>query len=311
MSCYLGLDTSNYTTSAAIYDSDCDRIYSVKKLLPVAENAVGLRQSDAVFSHVKQMKSQLEELFSMGDFELAAVCTSTRPRSVEESYMPSFLVGEMVGGTIATVQNIKQYSCSHQEGHIVAALHSADQMKLLEQEFYAFHISGGTTECLMVKPKGKLFEVELLAKTLDLNAGQLIDRVGAMLSLQFPCGQELDRLSLECEEEFYIKPPFKGLNCNLSGVQNQCRELKKQGRNDSYIAKYAIEYIKAVLDKMTANVLEIYGKKPLLYAGGVMSNSSIKTYMINRYGGFFAEPQFSADNAAGVAILAKMFHEDI
>ncbi len=306
MSHYLGIDTSNYTTSASIYDSDNDRVYSYKKLLPVADNAVGLRQSDAVFSHIKQLSQVMAELFQDNNFDIKAVCASTRPRSVEGSYMPAFLVGDMVASSIACVKNAKRYSCSHQEGHIVAALHAVGKMELLQREFYAFHISGGTTECLLVKPCGNLFEVELVAKTLDLNAGQLVDRIGVMLGLAFPCGKELEKLSLSCNESFKIKPVFKGLDCHLSGVQNQCEDMKKQGKSDEYIARYVIEYIKAVIDTMTQKVLQTYGKKPLLYAGGVMSNSIVKEHIISKFGGFFAEPQFSTDNASGVAIIASI-----
>ncbi|MEG0693506.1 MAG: peptidase M22, partial [Oscillospiraceae bacterium] len=190
--------------------------------------------------------------------------------------------------------------------HIVAALHSTNQMQLLQEDFYAFHVSGGTTECLLVKPCEALFEVELIAKTLDLNAGQLIDRIGVMLGLDFPCGKALDELSFGCHDKFQIKPSFKGLDCHLSGVQNQCEELKKQAKPDAYIARYAIEYVKAVIDKMTHGVLQTYGKKPLLYAGGVMSNRVIKEHITKKYGGFFAEPQFSTDNASGVAIIASI-----
>ena len=43
-SVYLGIDTSNYTTSAAIFSAD--GIIQEKKLLPVAEGKCGLRQSD-------------------------------------------------------------------------------------------------------------------------------------------------------------------------------------------------------------------------------------------------------------------------
>ena len=306
MSHYLGIDTSNYTTSVAVYDSESDIVYSSKKLLPVAENAVGLRQSDAVFAHIKQLSEVVGTLFADNAFEICAVCASTRPRRVTGSYMPAFLVGDMVASSIATVQRVKRYSCSHQEGHIVAALHSTNQMHLLKEEFYAFHISGGTTECLLVKPCGDLFEIELIAKTLDLNAGQLIDRVGVMLGIPFPCGQELDTLSLSCQDKISLKPVFKGLDCHLSGVQNQCESMKLQLKPDAYIARYTIEYIKSVIDVMTQKVLQTYGEKPLLYAGGVMSNSIIKEYITNKYHGFFAQPQFSTDNATGVAIIGKI-----
>lgn len=307
MSLYLGLDTSNYTTSAALYDSQTDEVQSVKKLLPVREGEAGLRQSDAVFSHVRQLPDIFAALFSKGRPEIRAVCASTQPRRVEGSYMPAFLVGASAGREIASLLAVPFYECSHQEGHILAALHSAGGMKLLEKEFYAFHVSGGTTECLFVRPEGKLFSVQLIAKTLDLNAGQLIDRVGLLLSLPFPCGMRLDELSREWDEPLRARPSFKGLDCCLSGGENQAKELLQKGMPPAMVARFTIEFVKAAIGGMTERVMAEYGEKPLLYAGGVMSNRIIRSEFEQKYGGFFASPEFSSDNASGPAILASIF----
>lgn len=306
MSYYLGIDTSNYTTSASIYDSEKHEIIMQKKLLPVEKNAVGLRQSDAVFSHIKQLPDIIDELFKEKQYPLKAICVSSRPRNVEGSYMPAFLVGNTVASCLASVLNIPKYECSHQEGHIVAALFSANALSLLKEEFYAFHVSGGTTECLRVSPNDSLFDVSLIAKTLDLNAGQLIDRVGVMLSLDFPCGKALTELALQCKEKFKIKPTMKGLDIHLSGVQNQCEDMFEKCMPKEHIARYAIEYVKYAIDKMTDCVFKEYGKKPVVYAGGVMSNVIIKEHIEKKYHGLFAKPEFSTDNASGVAILGSM-----
>lgn len=309
MAYFLGVDSSNYTTSVALYDSCLSKIYMEKQLLPVKKSELGLRQSDAVFAHVKQLHTLIERLFSRfsGQVKIDSVCVSTRPRSVEGSYMPAFLVGDMVASSIAAVLGVEKHECSHQDGHIVAALYSADALNLLSEDFYAFHLSGGTTECLSVKSAPPLFNISLLAQTLDLNAGQLVDRVGLMLGLKFPCGGEITRLALLCEEEIKLKPSFKGIDIHMSGVQNQCEKLKKNGAEDSYIARFVIEYIKATVDQMTEIVLKAYGDKPLVYAGGVMSNAIIREHIEKKYGGIFALPEFSTDNAAGVAIIASCY----
>lgn len=306
MAFYLGIDTSNYTTSVSIFNSETNEIVMQKRLLPVASNAVGLRQSDAVFAHVKQLHLLIDELFQTGNYKIQAVGVSTRPRSVEGSYMPAFLVGELVASSIASVLGIKKYECSHQEGHIVAALYSANALDMLKEKFFAFHVSGGTTECLLVEPKDSLFDITLIAKTLDLNAGQLVDRIGVMLGLQFPCGKALTELALQCNKKFKIKPTLKGHDIHLSGVQNQCETMHQKGVSQEEIARYVIEYIKASLEAMTKSVKEEYGTLPLLYAGGVMSNSIIKEYMQKEYSGLFASPEFSADNAAGVSIITAI-----
>lgn len=310
---YLGIDTSNYTTSAALYDSDSDEVVSVKKLLPVAEGAAGLRQSDAVFSHVRQLPQVLAELLEGRNGGIRAVCASARPRSVEGSYMPAFLVGEGTASAVANALGVPALHCSHQEGHIVSAAHSAGAMSLLREEFYAFHVSGGTTECLLVRPDGNLFSVELVAHTLDLNAGQLVDRVGVALGLPFPCGMALDALSLACDWEGSgqrVHPSFAGADCHFSGAQNQCETLLKKGAPPELAARYAIEYICAAIGGMTERVMDAHGMKPVLYAGGVMSNSIIRAALSGRYGGRFASPEFSSDNASGPAIIASMLTAD-
>ena len=88
----IGLDTSNYTTSIAFFDGVNGENQS--KLLPVKEGELGLRQSDAVFAHIKSLPELSGRLFSLvGEQNISAVAVSTRPRAVEGSYMPCFMVG--------------------------------------------------------------------------------------------------------------------------------------------------------------------------------------------------------------------------
>ena len=70
MSVCLGLDTSNYTTSAAIWQDGA--IHQVKRLLPVKPGELGLRQSDAVFHHVRQLPDIVEELRGLCDAPITA-----------------------------------------------------------------------------------------------------------------------------------------------------------------------------------------------------------------------------------------------
>lgn len=301
----LGIDTSNYTTSAALYESDCDALRMEKKLLPVREGAVGLRQSDAVFAHVKQLDQMVSALFDGCHPAIEAVGVSTQPRRAEGSYMPCFLVGEMTARSIAAVLDVPLYPCSHQEGHIAAAAYSAGRMDLLDQPFYAFHVSGGTTDLLLVEPdQTHILHITLLGSSLDLKAGQAVDRIGRMLGLAFPAGPALDELARQWSDSIRVRASVDGLDCHLSGIENQCRKLLDEGRESAYIARYCIESIKAALAAMTERVCAQYGHKPLLYAGGVMANSIIRQDFTERFHGCFAEPAFSSDNACGVALLA-------
>jgi N6-L-threonylcarbamoyladenine synthase len=303
----LGIDTSNYTTSAAVYDTVSGRIFPAKRLLPVAEGERGLRQSDAVFAHIKALPAIVAEAMEhSGGGPVDAVCVSDRPRSLPDSYMPAFLAGTAAAEVAAAASHLPLYRCSHQQGHIAAALYSAGKMELLTREFYAFHVSGGTTECLLVRPDGPLFSAERIAGTMDLNAGQLVDRVGVLLGMHFPCGMELDALSRTAEKTPRVRVSFEKCDCHFSGAENQCRKLLEEGRSPAETARYAIEYVKSAVDGMTGRVMEKYGEKPVLYAGGVMSNSLIREELSRKYRGYFAEPAFSSDNAAGVALIGAM-----
>ena len=301
---YLGIDTSNYTTSAALYNSQTGEMTQQKKLLPVREGQLGLRQSDAVFHHTAQLHTLFEELVRGVDTkQIAAVGVSSRPRPVSGSYMPCFTVGQNTAKILSDALKIPLCEFSHQEGHISAALYSAKKTELFNRDFLAFHVSGGTTEAVLAKGLGSGFELELVAQTLDLNAGQAIDRVGLMLGLKFPCGPQLEQLALKNTEKLSARPTIKGCDCCLSGVENQCKKLISQGKSPDYVSAYCLEFIRKTLEKMTDALLEKHGELPLVYAGGVMSNSIIQNSFKEKYNAAFAEPVFSSDNAAGIAYL--------
>ena len=68
--------------------------------------------------------------------------------------------------------------------------------------------------------------------------------------------------------------------------------------------------IEAALTAMTEALQKTYGTLPLVYAGGVMSNSLLKEALSSRFGGRFAAPIFTADNAAGIAVLTAIKHAE-
>lgn len=301
---YLGFDTSNYTTSAALFDGK--NIVQVKKLLQVKSGERGLRQSDAVFQHTVNMPEILGEL-EYDKSAVDAVAVSTKPRNIEKSYMPCFMVGKGIADAVSKFTSSRLYYTSHQVGHILAALYSVGRLDLINQEFIAFHVSGGTTEALLVTPdKDEIIKAQIVAQSLDLKAGQAIDRTGVLLGLKFPCGKEIDALSLSSDKSYKIKPSIKGLDCSLSGVENKAKAMIEKGESAQDISKFVLSYISASLEKMTELLIEKYGNLPLVFAGGVMSNTLIKTNITNRFSAYFAKPEFSCDNAAGVAIYAYL-----
>lgn len=301
---YIGFDTSNYTTSVAAFDGV--HMYQQKQLLTVKSGERGLRQSDAVFQHTVNMPKLIDRLdVSLG--KIKAVGVSTRPREVEGSYMPCFLVGVNNAVSVSRFTGAKLYETSHQIGHILAALYSVDRLDLVNTPFVAFHVSGGTTEALLVEPDSeKLIKATVIAQSTDLKAGQAIDRAGVMMGYTFPCGRVLDELSQKSDREFKIKPSMNGLNCSLSGIENKARSMLDSGESKEDVSKYVLSSICSAIDKMTEGILEEYGNLPLVYAGGVMSNTLIKDRITNKYNAYFAQPQYSCDNACGTAIYAYL-----
>lgn len=306
--CFVGIDTSNYTTSAAVCTPEGEVIANIKAPLPVKDGECGLRQSDAVFAHVRNLPGVMEQLRrAVSGKSVLAVGCSVRPREAEGSYMPCFLAGRAAAQAFAAAIDAPVYEFSHQDGHIMAAVYSSGaEQTLLAAPFAAFHVSGGTTEVLHVSPRENGFAVKLVGETADLNAGQAIDRVGVMMGLQFPCGKEMERLA----DAFGGKIPkprisVKNGNCNLSGLQNLAEKLWRESGDRGAVSSFVLEFIGETLRVMTAQLDEKYPDLPIVYAGGVMSNRRLQAKLGARADTYFAEPAFSADNAAGIALLCR------
>ena len=300
----LGLDTSNYTTSAAVFDGERGR--NQGRLLEVRPGELGLRQSDALFQHVKHLPEVVEALLGEGGLgTVQAVGASTRPRAVEGSYMPCFLAGASQGQVLSQVLGVPFYAFSHQQGHLAAAAWSAGRLDLLDRPFLAWHLSGGTTELLRVEPEedGVAVQAEILGGTSDISAGQLIDRTGVLLGLSFPAGKGVEKLSRQAQKREYYKVKVNGLTFSLSGMENKVRQMVQRGEEPAEVAWFAQETVCRVVQACTKAAMEAYPGLPVLCSGGVASNGRLKELLRQNCGALFAQPQFSTDNAMGTAVL--------
>jgi len=309
---FVGIDTSNYTTSAALCDENGEVLCNAKLPLPVAEGERGLRQSDAVFSHVRAMpqaagavrEAMREAEVSAAD--IAAIGVSYAPRDAEGSYMPCFLAGVASAEMAAALLGVPVMRFSHQAGHVMAALHSAGAEHLIGGEFAAFHVSGGTTDVLYVRPHEEyVFDITRVGGTQDINAGQAIDRVGVRMGLHFPCGAEMERLASSYSGKL-PKPRIsvKGIICNLSGLENKAVGLFEETHDSALVSAYVLDFVGRTLCGLRDGLREAYGKIPVIYAGGVMSCGRLHR-MLTEENAYFSEPRFSSDNAAGTALLAR------
>ncbi len=298
----LGLDTSNYTTSAAVFDGR-DGI-NAGRLLQVKPGQLGLRQSEALFQHVRQLPELVGQLAAAGVLQdLRAVGASTRPRAVEGSYMPCFLAGASQGQSLAHVLGVPFFAHSHQQGHLAAAAWSAGRQDLLDRPFLAWHLSGGTTELLHVEPEGWTVRAEILGGTSDISAGQLIDRTGVLLGLPFPAGKALDALYNGADTAVEYRVKLNGLTFSLSGMENQVKKLLEEGEKPANIARFTLDTVSNVVLRATQEAQRRFPGLPVLCSGGVASNSQLRSAMERACGALFAQPQYAADNAMGTAIL--------
>lgn len=300
----LGIDTSNYTTSAANYDGKDH--FLVRRVLDVKEGMRGIRQSDGVFAHNKALPGMIAECISRSGRDIAAVGVSTRPRNVEGSYMPVFTVGHGYAMAVAAALDAELYEFSHQDGHIMAGIYSAGAWELLQKPFISVHLSGGTTEILRSEYNGHGFDNEIIGGTLDISVGQLIDRIGVAMGMKFPCGAELERLAGTADKTEKLLFSVNGGYMNLSGVETKLMRLVN-GR-DAVLARTVLVYIRDVLIKTVGAAREATGLSDVMIAGGVASNGIIRSGL-NGMDGLnvrFASRELSCDNAVGTAVLAYL-----
>lgn len=307
--CFVGIDTSNYTTSVSVVTRDGRVLLNYKAPLPVKEGERGLRQSDAVYAHVKNQPSAMAALSRViNEYDLVPVAVgfSASPTNSANSFMPCFMCGRAFADTFAAGHNIPIYSYSHQEGHIAAAAFSAtDSLDILKKRLIAFHVSGGTTDIVICTPDKFRFDTQRIGGSNDLHAGQLIDRVAVMMGLQFPGGPAIERSAARADgfnEKITIS--VNNFNCNLSGGENVAKSIYAKS-GEEHAAFYVLSYIAATLNKLSDNLRNAFPDLPILYSGGVMSNAYIKSILSKRELTYFATPQFSADNAAGIALLTR------
>ena len=298
----IGIDTSNYTTSIAFFDGTGGE--NCSKLLPVKPGELGLRQSDAVFAHIKSLPELSGRLFSHVREKITAVGVSTRPRAVEGSYMPCFLVGLSHARLLSDALHVPLVEVSHQQGHVAASLWSAGHLELMDETHLAWHLSGGTTELLLVEPEGKLVKCTKIGGTTDISAGQLIDRTGQLLGLPFPSGKHLDALSREAEGTDFFRVKCTDMTFSFSGMQNKVQQYYEANGDPAETAAYALRCIAYGVFHATQQALKAYPGLPVVFSGGVASNTLLRQ-VLEPLNPIFAQPQYSTDNAMGVAVLAS------
>lgn len=300
----LGIDTSNYATSLAVFDADAGEVVcDCKKFLPVKPGQLGLRQSDALFHHTAALPELMQKINDTVPLsKIRAVAVSEKPRPVQGSYMPCFLAGVNAATAFSLAGGVPLYKLTHQQGHIAAALYATGDKTLFEREALVFHVSGGTTDLLLCRGAQSITP---LGTSSDLYAGQAVDRLGVKLGFAFPAGVYVSEQAALCEERIKPKVSVRGTACSLSGLENQCAKLLEQGKTAPYVCKYCLLCVAETLLRMAQNALQEHPGLPVVFAGGVMSSDLIRSYITARLpDARFVPAKFASDNAIGIAVLA-------
>ena len=312
MQAILGLDTSCYTTSVCLVGMDGEMIAHERTLLTVKEGTRGLRQSEGVFQHVENLPGLVENLPS---HKIAGVCASVKPRPCEGSYMPVFTVGSSFGRSMASLWGVPFFETTHQEGHVMAGIRSCGWTS--QGRFLCLHLSGGTTELVSVTPGANGFDIEIAGQGADLHAGQLIDRVGIALGYPFPAGRYMDNAAFAYAEQGgdipLIKTTLDGSDIHLSGAEAGAQRLIAEGAAKETVAAAVLDTLTRMVDKWVWRAVQKTGCHEVLMAGGVSASAYMRKYLPDRLAKrsrtvklYFAEPEWSTDNAMGVAYLGLL-----
>ncbi len=306
----IGIDTSNYTTSVAVVSDEQQLLLDRRIILDVAQGERGLQQSAAVFQHLQNMPELLAQALDLYRPWLTGICFSATPRPREGSYMPVFKVGAGYARTLSAALGIPLLTSTHQEGHLAAGLWSSGFVPT--GSFLTIHLSGGTTDLLLVKPLSRGFEIETLGSSSDIHAGQFVDRIGVALGLEFPAGMALERLVKEGNNSEGLVFPGSVDNymMSFSGPCSAAKRALQSGEPPVRVAYGVFRCIANSLEKVLGKAMQDTGLKDILLVGGVAANSLIRERLVYRLehravGGrlHFAEPTYCRDNAVGVALL--------
>lgn len=309
---FLGVDTSNYTTSVSCVSSE-GIVFERRTMLSVPLGERGLRQSDAVFQHVRNLPPLVEAMLDSVDRDsIQAVAVSCKPTAAEESYMPVFLAGKLAAVSIASSLDVPIVQTTHQAGHIRAAMLGQED-RFGEEPFLAMHLSGGTTDLLLVRrEEGLIGEINRIGGCDDLHAGQFVDRVGVRLGLPFPSGVSLEALALAAQDRSVKLPAsVRGLDCSFSGQETQCQRLLDSGDQREAVAFAVYDCMARTFAKLLFNAFAETGATTALLSGGVSGSLLLRELLQQRLHRelLYAQSGLSSDNAVGTALLARDLFE--
>lgn len=266
-----------------------------------------MQQSEMLYQHIRNLPDLMEATAQGRNFSLLGIGVSARPRPRKDSYMPVFLAGLGFARSLAALYHIPLWQISHQDNHLEAAVWSS---KGLEAERFLFlHASGGTTDLLLAEKSASNYILTEIGASLDLHAGQFVDRIGVALGLGFPAGPALEKLAEEHGEIIEIPVSVHKTKVSFSGP---CTWVLRAIENTSAsnIAAGVQWGLAETFVRMIRNGATEYNVKDVILAGGVCANQWIRNHMKEKLAKrgirmWTPEKQYSGDNASGCAAFAR------
>lgn len=261
--------------------------------------------------HIEKINQVIEEALEQAGMsleEMDAIGVTYGPGLVG-----ALLVGVAEAKAIAYAANKPLVGVHHIEGHISANyIENPD----LEPPFACLVVSGGHTHLVIVNDYGKY---QIIGRTRDDAAGEAFDKVARAIGLGYPGGPKIDKLSKEGNQDAIRFPKahiedgpydfsFSGVK---SAVLNYINGARMKGE-PILEADIAASFQKAVTDVLVENAMKAvkeFGMKKFAIAGGVASNSALRSAMKaacekNGVEFYHPSPIFCTDNAAMIGVAA-------
>ncbi len=259
--------------------------------------------------HIEKINQVIREALTEADVKLEdmdAIAVTYGPGLVG-----ALLVGVSAAKAISFATDIPLIGVHHIEGHISA--NYIENMDL-EPPFVCLVVSGGHSHLVVVKDYG---EYEIIGRTRDDAAGEAFDKVARAIGLGYPGGPKIDKVSKEGNPEAIHFPrakvneseydfSFSGLKSAVLNYLNSC-QMKGEEFNQADVAASFQKAVVDVLVEHSLHAVETYGLKKFAIAGGVASNSSLRTAFEEECKKrniefYHPSPVYCTDNAAMIGV---------
>lgn len=259
--------------------------------------------------HIEKINQVVNEAISEANVtwdDITAIAVTYGPGLVG-----ALLVGVSFAKSLAWAMKKPLVGVHHIEGHISA---NYIDNKDLQPPFMCLVVSGGHSHLVKVADYG---EYEILGKTRDDAAGEAFDKVARAIGLGYPGGPKIDKVSYEGNPTAMDFPRAKVANneydFSFSGLKSavlnyiNSQEMKGEEVNQADVAASFQQAVVDVLVGHSMQALEEYGFKKFAIAGGVASNSHLRTAFeqacAEKHIEFYRPaPIYCTDNAAMIGV---------